>query len=215
MVSVTAGFYSSKSCCCSSGTSIPDNQRAAAAIGFCRAAFGSMIPTRPAASASSTTRSWCGVDVIRPTRTTYSGGSALTTQISGILSRAAAAGNKVPNCDAPRPISPATNTAVGGVAGRTTCAIAATAAITTAAVTTTTATATADGIGEVDYRVMARQCVEPAGLGWEDFRDLHISLGAYFGRTLMKTAIEAVTGGGVDVPFSSASSALIANSPKS
>ena len=79
----------------------------------------------------------------------------------------------------------------------------------------TTATATADGSGEVDYRVMARQCVEPAGLGWEDFRDLHISLGAYFGRTLMKTAIEAVTGGGVDVPFSSASSALIANSPKS
>ena len=79
----------------------------------------------------------------------------------------------------------------------------------------TTATATADGIGEVDYRVMARQCIEPAGLDWEDFRDLHTSLGAYFGRTLMKTAIEAVTGGGVDVPFSSASSALIANSPKS
>lgn len=72
-----------------------------------------------------------------------------------------------------------------------------------------------EGFSEVDYRVMARQCLEPAGLGWEDFRDLHTSLGAYFTRTLMKTAVEAVSGGGVDVPFSSASSALIANSPKS
>lgn len=78
-----------------------------------------------------------------------------------------------------------------------------------------TSTTDADTIGELDYRIMARQCVEPAGLAWEDFRDLHTSLGAYFGRTLMKTALEAVNGGGVDVPFSSASSALTANSPKS
>ena len=69
-----------------------------------------------------------------------------------------------------------------------------------------------DGVGELDYRIMARQCVQPAGLSWEDFRTLHENFGAYFARTLMKTAQEAVMGGGVDVPFSSASSSLIATS---
>ena len=72
-----------------------------------------------------------------------------------------------------------------------------------------------DGVGELDYRLMARQCVTPEGVGWEDFRDLHTSLGNYFARTLLRTSIEAVQGGGVDVPFSSASSALTTSSPKS
>ena len=44
---------------------------------------------------------------------------------------------------------------------------------------------------------------------------LHTTLGAYFMRTIMRTASEAVTGGGVDVPFSSASSALTQGSSKS
>ena len=71
-----------------------------------------------------------------------------------------------------------------------------------------------EGIGELDYRIQARQCIQPEGLTWEDFRDLHENLGNYFVRKLMKTANEAVSGGGVDVPFSSASSSLIATSSK-
>lgn len=71
------------------------------------------------------------------------------------------------------------------------------------------------GVGELDYRIMAAQCVAPAGLRWEDFRDLHTNLGAYFSRTILKTSVEAVQGGGVDVPFSSASSSLIARSTTS
>jgi len=72
-----------------------------------------------------------------------------------------------------------------------------------------------DGIGELDYRIVARQCVQPEGLSWEDFRDLHGNLGNYFARTIMVTANAAVSGGGVDVPFSSASSSLIATSSQS
>lgn len=72
-----------------------------------------------------------------------------------------------------------------------------------------------DAISELDYRCMARQCVAPEGLGWEDFRDLHTNFGAYFNRTINRTANEAASGGGVDVPFSSASSALTASSSKS
>lgn len=69
-----------------------------------------------------------------------------------------------------------------------------------------------DDISELDYRCMARQCVAPAGLSWENFRDLHTNLGAYFNRTILTTANQAASGGGVDVPFSSASSALTASS---
>lgn len=45
-----------------------------------------------------------------------------------------------------------------------------------------------DGISELDYRCMARQCVAPAGLSWENFRDMHTNLGAYFMRTIADTA---------------------------
>ena len=79
----------------------------------------------------------------------------------------------------------------------------------------TAATADADGVTELDYRILERQCVAPAGVTWGDFATLHTTLGAYFMRTIMRTASEAVTGGGVDVPFSSASSALIKDSGKS
>jgi hypothetical protein len=69
-------------------------------------------------------------------------------------------------------------------------------------------------ITELDYRILAHQCIEPVGLTWEDFAALHANLGVYWVRTIYKTGNDAATGGGVDVPFSSASSALIANSSK-
>ncbi|MGG5257457.1 hypothetical protein [Phycicoccus avicenniae] len=72
-----------------------------------------------------------------------------------------------------------------------------------------------DGIGELDYRCMERQCVEPAGLSWEDFRELHTNLGNYFNQTIIRTCNAAARGGEVDVPFSSASSALTGTSSKS
>lgn len=72
-----------------------------------------------------------------------------------------------------------------------------------------------DGIGELDYRVWARQCVEPKGIEWEDLRDLHDTFDNYFMRTIAVTANTAQSGGGVDVPFSSASSSLIATSSQS
>lgn len=80
-----------------------------------------------------------------------------------------------------------------------------------------------DGTGEVDYRLLEALCVKPTGLTWEDFRTLHVGdpergiegLGTYFMRTIMRTANAAIEGGGVDVPFSPASSALIARSSKS
>lgn len=80
-----------------------------------------------------------------------------------------------------------------------------------------------EGITRVDYKIWAAQCVQPKGVTWEDLRDLHIGnadegiegLGAYFMQTIARTANAAASGGGVDVPFSSASSALIATSSKS
>lgn len=91
-----------------------------------------------------------------------------------------------------------------------------------------------DGITDLDYKVWARQCVEVVapngrakGIGWEDLKAMHLGnglpeddpdrvegLGAYFMQTIARKANEAAAGGGVDIPFSSASSSLIANSPK-
>jgi hypothetical protein len=73
----------------------------------------------------------------------------------------------------------------------------------------------AGSVGELDYRILAAQCVEPQGFDWEDFRDMHTNFGNYFAQTLLVTGNAAVIGGGVDVPFSSASSALTASSSKS
>lgn len=85
-----------------------------------------------------------------------------------------------------------------------------------------------DGITDLDYKVWARQCVEPKGVTWEDLRDLHVGndlpdddpdriegLGTYFVQTIARTANAAASGGGVDVPFSAASSSLTAGSSKS
>lgn len=87
-----------------------------------------------------------------------------------------------------------------------------------------------EGITDLDYKVWARQCVEviapngrAKGIGWEDLKAMHIGdeesgiegLGSYFVQTIARKANEAATGGGVDVPFSSASSSLIASSSKS
>lgn len=87
-----------------------------------------------------------------------------------------------------------------------------------------------DGITDLDYKVWARQCVEVVapngradGIGWEDLKALHLGdedngiegLGTYFVQTIARKANEAATGGGVDVPFSSASSSLIASSSTS
>lgn len=72
----------------------------------------------------------------------------------------------------------------------------------------------------IDYKKWAKQCVSPAGLSWEDMRNLHLGdeesegLGNYFIQTIVSTAFLANTANGVDVPFSSASSSLIANSAK-
>ena len=86
-------------------------------------------------------------------------------------------------------------------------------------------------ITDFDYRVWARQCVkvspahgEPvSGVDWETLKFMHLGdpeteasgLGLYFMRTIAKTANAAASGGGVDVPFSSASSALTQGSSKS
>ena len=88
-----------------------------------------------------------------------------------------------------------------------------------------------DAITDFDYRVWARQCVkvspahgEPvSGVDWETLKFMHLGdpeteasgLGLYFMRTIAKTANAAASGGGVDVPFSSASSALTQGSSKS
>jgi hypothetical protein len=69
--------------------------------------------------------------------------------------------------------------------------------------------------GELDYLKWAAQCVKPEGITAEDFRDLHARLGNYLVQTVARTALAAETGGGVDVPFSIASSALIERSSKS
>ena len=88
-----------------------------------------------------------------------------------------------------------------------------------------------DAITDFDYRVWARQCVkvspahgEPvSGVDWETLKFMHLGdpeteasgLGLYFMRTIAKTANAAASGGGVDVPFSSASSALTQGFSKS
>ena len=88
-----------------------------------------------------------------------------------------------------------------------------------------------DAITDFDYRVWARQCVkvspahgEPvSGVDWETLKFMHLGdpeteasgLGLYFMRTIAKTANAAASGGGVDVPFSSASSALTQGSSRS
>jgi hypothetical protein len=81
----------------------------------------------------------------------------------------------------------------------------------------------ADGITDLDYKVWAATCVKPAGVTWQDLKALHVGddeqgiegLGAYFMQTIARTANLAASGGGVDIPFSSASSSLIATSSKS
>ena len=88
-----------------------------------------------------------------------------------------------------------------------------------------------EGITDLDYKVWARQCIKispatgkPAkGVDWETLKLMHRGdegegvegLGAYFVRTIGATANAAASGGGVDVPFSSASSALTQASSKS
>lgn len=78
-----------------------------------------------------------------------------------------------------------------------------------------------DTISDRDYKVWAAQCVEPKGLTWEDFKALHRGddesegLGAYFLQTIARTANLASQAGGIDVPFSPASSLLTGNSSKS
>lgn len=94
-----------------------------------------------------------------------------------------------------------------------------------------------DGITDLDYKVWARQCVKvtPAngdpvkGIDWATLKLMHVGtpdlddddedfvqgLGSYFVRTIGATANAAASGGGVDVPFSSASSALTSTSSKS
>jgi len=83
-----------------------------------------------------------------------------------------------------------------------------------------------EGITDLDYKFWARMCVKPVGVTWEDLKALHLGtpdldeddedhiegLGAYFVQTIARTANLAGSGGGVDIPFSSASSALIASS---
>ena len=94
-----------------------------------------------------------------------------------------------------------------------------------------------DGITDLDYKVWARQCIKisPAqgdpvkGTDWETLRLMHRGtpeldpddpsfvegLGVYFIQTVARTANAAASGGGVDVPFSSASSALTQGSSRS
>jgi hypothetical protein len=86
-----------------------------------------------------------------------------------------------------------------------------------------------EGITDLDYKVWARQCVKlsPAqgdpvkGVDWQTLKLMHRGddevegLGAYFVRTIAATANAAASGRGVDVPFSSASSALTTSSSKS
>ena len=88
-----------------------------------------------------------------------------------------------------------------------------------------------EGITDLDYKVWARQCIKisPASgdpvksVDWETLRLMHRGdeeqgvegLGAYFVQTIARTANAAASGGGVDVPFSSASSALTQGSSRS
>lgn len=88
-----------------------------------------------------------------------------------------------------------------------------------------------EGITDLDYKIWGAQCVrvtpaagEPVkGVDWEVLKLMHVGdpdddvegLGNYFMQTIARTANAAAQGGGVDVPFSSASSALTATSSRS
>lgn len=92
-----------------------------------------------------------------------------------------------------------------------------------------------EGFTDLDYKVWAAQCVDitspqgvAKGIGWEDLKILHRGnglaeddpdytegLGSYFVQTIARTANAAASGAGVDIPFSSASSSLMASSSKS
>lgn len=72
-----------------------------------------------------------------------------------------------------------------------------------------------NGVSELDYRVLARQCVFPAGFDWTDFQQMHQNMGKYFLQTLVRTSNAASEGGVVDVPFSSVASARTASSSTS
>lgn len=62
------------------------------------------------------------------------------------------------------------------------------------------------------YALIAATCTKPAGVTWEDVRDLHEHIGAYFAQTISRTAVKAWEAGGVDVPFSLAASTLTGTS---
>jgi hypothetical protein len=56
---------------------------------------------------------------------------------------------------------------------------------------------------KIAYAVFAAQCVQPAGLSADDFEAMAEALGeGYFTNTIVRAAIAARDGGGVDVPFS-------------
>lgn len=80
-----------------------------------------------------------------------------------------------------------------------------------------------DELTEYEYRLFAKQVVsiagQPASLTWEDLRFIHVGdgveshgLGAYFNRTIVRTANQTAAGVGVDVPFSSTSYSLTRDS---
>ena len=56
---------------------------------------------------------------------------------------------------------------------------------------------------EITFRLLARQCVEPAGLTWEHFKAMYDGFGdGYFSNTILRCANEAREAEAVDVPFS-------------
>lgn len=63
---------------------------------------------------------------------------------------------------------------------------------------------------EVGYRILAAQCIEPAGMTWEDMKALADAIGdEAFINKIHRTA-QAASAGVVDIPFSSAASAILA-----
>lgn len=60
---------------------------------------------------------------------------------------------------------------------------------------------------ELTFRVLATQCVQPAGITWEQFKTLYQALGdGYFNATILQTANEAREANAVALPFSLAAS---------
>jgi len=56
---------------------------------------------------------------------------------------------------------------------------------------------------EVTFRLLARQCVAPAGLTWENFKAMYAGLGdGYFSATVLRCANEAREAADIDIPFS-------------